>query len=122
MAISPVKKTQTRRPKRTVGDQYDSCSYRRAIHQACDKAFPHPELGSKVRKDMTEAQVAELKKWQSDHRWSPNQLRHAAATEVRKQFGLEAAQIILGHSSANVTQVYAERDIAKGLEVARRIG
>ena len=47
---------------------------------------------------MRTAELAELKKWQSDHRWSPNQLRHAAATEVRKQFGLEAAQIILGHS------------------------
>ncbi|TWU27622.1 tyrosine-type recombinase/integrase [Bythopirellula polymerisocia] len=110
------------KPKRTAGDQYDSCSYRRAIHRACDKAFPHPELGSKVRKDMTDAQVAELKNWQSDHHWSPNQLRHAAATEIRREFGLEAAQVVLGHSSANVTQVYAERDFAKALEYARRRG
>jgi integrase len=53
---------------------------------------------------------------------SPNRLRHTAATEVRKEFGLEGAQIILGHASADVSQVYAERDIAKGLEIARRIG
>jgi integrase len=55
-------------------------------------------------------------------RWSPNQLRHTAATQIRREFGLEAAQVILGHSKADVTQVYAERDLAKGAEVARRIG
>ena len=54
--------------------------------------------------------------------WAPSQLRHSAATELRKRFGLEAAQVVLGHSQANVTQVYAERDMQKGIEVARRIG
>ena len=49
-------------------------------------------------------------------------LTHTAATEIRSKFGLEAAQVILGYSQANVTQVYAERDIAKGIEVAKRIG
>ncbi len=40
-----------------------------------------------------------------------NQLRHAAATEIRKRHdGLEAAQVVLGHSKADVTQIYAERD------------
>jgi integrase len=111
-----------RRPQRSPGNRYATDSYRRAIHYACDKAFPHPELGSILRDSQSPAEVATLKQWQSDHRWSPNQLRHAAATEVRKQFGLEAAQIILGHSAADVTQVYAERDLAKGIEVARRIG
>lgn len=111
-----------RHPKKMAGSKYTTSSYRRAIHYACDKAFPHPELGSIIRDSMSQAEVATLKQWQSDHRWSPNRLRHAAATEVRKQFGLEAAQIILGHSAADVTQVYAERDLAKGIEVARRIG
>lgn len=110
------------KPKWTAGERYDTNSYRHAIHRACDKTFPHPKLGSRLRNDMTIVQITELKKWQSDHRCSPNQLRHAAATEIRKQFGLEAAQIILGHSAADVTQVYAERDLAKGIEVARRIG
>ena len=85
-----------RKPKRKPGTQYTSDSYRRAIHRACDKA--------------------------GIDRWSPNRLRHTKATEVRKQFGLEGAQIILGHASADVSQVYAERDIAKGLEIARRTG
>ena len=75
-----------------------------------------------MRSSFTAQERSELSKWQSEHRWSPNQLRHAAATEIRREFGLEAAQVILGHSQANVTQVYAERDLAKGLEVARQIG
>lgn len=83
-------------PKRKPGLRYTTDSYRRAIHRACDRAG-----------------VA---------RWSPNRLRHTAATAIRREFGLEAAQVILGHSQANVTQVYAERDLAKGLEVAAKIG
>jgi len=54
--------------------------------------------------------------------WSPNQLRHSAATEIRARFGLEAAQVGLGHSRADVTQVYAERDQRLAIEVARQVG
>jgi integrase len=108
------------KPKRKPGNQYTADSYRRAIHRACDQAFPHATLGG--RGDLNDGEVKELRRWQSEHRWSPNRLRHSAATDVRKQFGLEAAQIVLGHASANVTQIYAERDVAKGVEVARAIG
>jgi integrase len=71
---------------------------------------------------LSQDDLKRVRKWQTDHRWAPNQLRHAAATEVRREFGLGAAQVILGHSQANVTQVYAERDLAKGMEVAKQIG
>ncbi|MCL4193869.1 MAG: site-specific integrase, partial [Thermoguttaceae bacterium] len=54
--------------------------------------------------------------------WSPNQLRHSAATEIRRKFGLEAAQVTLGHAKADVTQVYAERDLALAQQVAREVG
>jgi integrase len=54
--------------------------------------------------------------------WAPNQLRHNAGTAVRQRFGLEAAQVVLGHSKADVTQVYAERDQRLAVEVALRIG
>lgn len=101
-----------RRPQRAAGEQYDTRSYGRAITRACDKAFPAPEG----------IENEALEQWRQEHRWSPNRLRHTAATNVRREFGLEAAQIILGHSQANVTQVYAERDLAKGIEVARKIG
>ncbi len=31
--------------------------------------------------------------------WTPNQLRHACATRVRKRYGQEAARILLGHAA-----------------------
>jgi site-specific recombinase XerC len=55
-------------------------------------------------------------------RWSPNRLRHSAATELRSKYGLEAAQVILGHSQADVTQIYAERDLAKAAAIMREVG
>lgn len=97
---------------RPAGDFYTNNSYRRAIHRACDAAFkPEKKLKGEA-----------LKKWQAAHRWSPNRLRHTKGTEVRKRFGLDAAQVILGHSFADVTQIYAERDAEKAREVARAIG
>ena len=54
--------------------------------------------------------------------WHPNQLRHLLATEVRRAFGLEAAQVVLGHSHAAITQVYAERDLNRAVDVAARVG
>jgi integrase len=54
--------------------------------------------------------------------WHPNQLRHAHATEVRRRFGLEAAQVVLGHAKADVTQLYAERNTALAASVAKQIG
>ncbi|WP_261342182.1 tyrosine-type recombinase/integrase [Pseudobythopirellula maris] len=77
-------------------EPYNVNAYRIAIHRACEKA--------------------------GHAKWSPNQLRHSAATEVRKQFGLEAAQVICGHQSADVTQIYAERDVSLAKEVARKVG
>lgn len=55
-------------------------------------------------------------------KWSPNQLRHLFATEIREKYGLEAAQACLGHARADVTQIYAERDFHKAEEIARREG
>jgi site-specific recombinase XerD len=49
-------------------------------------------------------------------------LRHSAATEIRSKFGLEVAQILLGHAKADVTQIYAERDLAKAVAVVREVG
>lgn len=54
--------------------------------------------------------------------WHPNQLRHNHGTRVRKQFGLEAAQVALGHRHADVTQTYAERDTELAEKVAAAIG
>jgi site-specific recombinase XerC len=63
-----------------------------------------------------------LKEWRSEHRWSPNQLRHTVATKIRKNFNLEAARVSLGHSSASTTEIYAEQDMDLARSVARQIG
>jgi integrase len=49
-------------------------------------------------------------------------LRHLFATEVSRGHGPETAQVLLGHSRADVTQVYAERDLALASAVAAKIG
>lgn len=76
--------------------QYTTDGYRQALWRACDRA--------------------------GVERWSPNRLRHTAGTEVRKQFGIEATQVTLGHARADVTQVYAERDQRLAQRVAKEIG
>ncbi len=52
-------------------------------------------------------------------RFTPHWLRHNAASQLREDHGLDVAQVMLGHSSANMTQLYAHLDIAKAVEVAR---
>ena len=41
--------------------------------------------------------------------WHPHQLRHSAATRLRKEFGLDVTPAVLGHSSAVVTRGYTCR-------------
>lgn len=107
---SKPKATATRQPR----DYFDTSSYGHAIALACSKAWPAPE---RIAKD-----AAKVKAWHDSYRWAPNQLRHTKGTEIRRQFGLEAAQVILGHAKADVTQIYAERDAEKARAVVRQIG
>jgi integrase len=107
---TPVQPSQANRskrhPNRQPGTKYNKDSYNHAIHRAVDKA-------NKVRAEHGEEALPH---------WHPNQLRHARGTEVRHQFGLEAAQVVLGHAKADVTQVYAERDFERAKEIMRKIG
>jgi integrase len=73
-------------------------------------------------KRLTAEEKAEVQAWREAHRWAPNQLRHQHATRVRKEFGLEAAQVALGHARADVTQIYAEKNAALAATVAAKIG
>jgi integrase len=93
-----------RRPR----DRYDTASYRHAITRAVDALN-----AERLHEEPAAAKIDD---------WSPNQLRHTAATEIRKKFGLEAAQVVLGHSTADITQVYAERNQKLAAEVIRQIG
>jgi integrase len=117
-------------PTRRAAEKYKVTAYEHAIARACVKAFPAPEplcrRDGETRRQwherLDEAQRKELAAWQSSHRWAPNQLRHSFATVVRKGHGLEAAQVVLGHSRADVTQMYAERNLALAAKVAGEIG
>ena len=60
----------------------------------------HREWWARLDKE----QKTEVKRWRIAHHWHPNQLRHSYATKVRREHGLEAAQVLLGHSRADVTQ------------------
>jgi integrase len=83
-------------PKRAPRAHYTADTYGRAIARACVTAgVPH---------------------------WHAHQLRHLFATEVRRRFGLEPAQVLLGHANARVTEVYAERDRRTAADIASRIG
>ena len=122
MTPSQAARGPVARPKRAARDRYDKRSYHTAIERACDRAFPHPTLGAKRKDQLSDQDGAELLAWRKRHRWHPNQLRHAAATTVRAMYGLEAAQTVLGHARADVTQIYAERNLATAREVMREIG
>jgi integrase len=102
------------RPRRAAGDRYTAGSYRRAIQRACESAFPAPD-------DMS-SDAAAVAAWRSEHRWSPHQIRHSLATRVRREFDIEAAKAVLGHSATNVTGIYAEVDRQRAVDVAKRIG
>lgn len=123
-------------PQWSAGDYYTSNSYLQAIVRGCDLAFPPPpplckmmrgngklETQAEFMERLTRSQKEALKQWKREHRWHPHQLRHTAATNVRKKFGLEAAQLLLGHSSAQVTDaIYAERDSGKLEAIAKQVG
>lgn len=82
--------------RRCPSDRYTSGSYQNAIFKACDRVgIPS---------------------------WGPNRLRHNAATFLRKEFGIEAARVILGHTSAAVTEIYAETDRKKAAEIMGVVG
>jgi integrase len=131
-------KNRKKNPRWKPDEHYTVTSYRRAIKRGCDAAFPPPEHLARIRaKDRPRGswetpkewkarlgpeRWAELKAWQRDHRWHPHQLRHNAATKLRKEFGIEVARIILGHQSASVTEIYAEVDDEKAKSIMNRVG
>ena len=97
---TPVQPSQldrsTKKPKRKPGPRYNTNSYGCAIRRAAEKAGVDC--------------------------WGPNRLRHSAATEIRSRYGLEAAQTVLGHARADVSQIYAERDLDLAKKIMGEVG
>ncbi len=121
---------RVKNPKRRPAARYSRLSYLTAVTRACDRAFPpdgelaqqKKESRSKWWARLTQDQRTAVKAWQREHHWHPNRLRHTFATKVRKAHGLEAAQVLLGHAKADVTQIYAEKNDALAATVAAKIG
>jgi len=90
-----------RRASRITESRYSTESYWKALYYAFNKA---------------------ANEGKSLDRWSPNQLRHARATELRKEFGIEATRVSLGHKRLDATEIYAEKDLMLAIEVARKAG
>jgi integrase len=113
-----------RAPLRGKRDHYDPDSYRRAVEYACKKAdrLARETAVSEARAESPGVNVSALEATVFVPAWSPNRLRHNAATELRRQFGIELARIVLGHTTAFTTEVYAERDRVQAMDAVLRVG
>ncbi|MCE9604611.1 MAG: site-specific integrase [Planctomycetia bacterium] len=109
-----------RHPDWKPGERYGRGALNVAIGRACDKA------DAAARETARNEAAARNEEMPPDVRyvphWFPYQLRHSTGTDVRKAYGLEAAQVILGHSKADVTQIYAERDSGLAKRVMSEVG
>jgi integrase len=83
-------------PRRCPGERYQPAVIGYAVRRACIKA--------------------------GVQHWHPHQLRHTKATEIRREYGLDAARALLGQHGPQVTELYAELDQAKAVEVAWKLG
>lgn len=95
------KKRKKQKPIRSPNDRFTTKSYARAVSRAIKIAN---------------------KSGESIPHWHPHQLRHLAATETRREFGLDAARARLGHRTERATERYAKQDGELGAKVARVLG
>jgi integrase len=113
-------------PKRAPGERYNVFSYGQAIQRACEVAFGMPKELRRISKKLDTDERKRLARLAAElrakHCWSPNQLRHNAATRIRAAYGIEAARIILGHSSAVTSEIYADIDREKAREIVEKLG
>jgi integrase len=100
-------------PKWKPGERYDTRSLYHAVSYGIRKANVEAERNAReAGTDIPEP---------IPH-WHPNQLRHNAGTRLRREFGLDVARAVLGHSSPVVTEVYAELDGSKAAEAMEKVG
>jgi integrase len=118
---SPLTPSQrARQPKarrrRAPKGRYDVAAYRRAITRACAKA----DAAARTEALKTDPSIPADKVFVPP--WSPNRLRHARATELRRVAGLDVTKTVLGHSKVETTQIYAEKDLKAAMELVGKIG
>jgi integrase len=100
--------------KNQYRNRYNPSTYLTAIYRGCDRAFPAP--------DDVPVDSEKIRAWKREHRWHTHQLRHTAATELRRQYELETAAAILGHRRVEATQIYAERNLFAARQAMAEVG
>jgi integrase len=119
--VQPSQKNRRKgKPKKVPGEYYTSRSYAQAITKAV-LAANTAQACKPCKERLPENRCATCKAEALPH-WHPNQLRHTKATEIRREYGLDAARAVLGHRSPKITEVYAEIDVNKAAEVMSRLG
>jgi integrase len=87
-------------PEKEPGECYSTLTYGRAISYAVQAA----------RRSGLQVSA-----------WSPNQLRHACGTRVRRKFGPDSARAVLGHTGqggVRVTDIYTREAIEREMIMA----
>lgn len=121
-------------PLRKPGNRYGTSAYAFAIKRACEAAFAMPaDLKERPERDESPEAMAKWKEamakwkqarkaWRAENVWSPNRLRHLAGTRLRREYGIEGAQVMLGHARVETTQIYAEKNSDAARKIAASIG
>ncbi len=110
MTPSQARRCRKSHPRRRPGTRYTPSSYAAAVATGVEAA-------NKARLDRGPCRDEDLVL-----HFTPNMLRHAKATQIRGEAGLDAARAVLGHRTPVVTEVYAELDEAKAAEIMARLG
>ncbi len=108
------------KPKKLPSERYTSRSYAQAVAKAVGKA--NTARACETCKKLQPTERCDACKAAALPHWHPHQLRHTKATEIRREFGLDAARAVLGHRSPKITEVYAEIDVNKAAEVMKKWG
>jgi integrase len=117
---SQAKRKAKKNPKKAPRDQYAVGAYSRAIRQACLRLEANRrEVSMKEFLAMLKSGEVKAADVPTFH---PNQLRHLKATEIRRKYGIDAARVVLGHRSPQITETYAEIDVNKAAEVMAKLG
>lgn len=117
--LSQIDRSKTS-PKRKPKGRYTKDSYNRAVARAVAKV--NAARAKQTEDALGRTPTTEELKDVLLKKWSPNQLRHAVATDIRSRFGIDLAGTVLGHANLQTTAVYAERDFARAAEIMRQIG
>ena len=98
-------------------------TYTTAIRRSCEKAFGMPQELRTLKRTAPAELRAEASAWRKEWCWHPHQLRHAAATAIRKAAGtIEVSKTILGHSEIRTAEIYTEKCLIEAAEVIAKIG